>query len=144
MPNLYGFVVWVLGFIGLVLVVWSWRKMKKAQTINDWPIAEGVIEISTPASDENNFTPYVEYKYKVDNNDHTGSLKIESDGTSMPSESHNITNKYPLNSKVNVYYDPSNPQTSTLEPNAGKDVQLIFWLSAGSLVLGLIFVLFKL
>ncbi|TPW18584.1 MAG: hypothetical protein FD130_151 [Halothiobacillaceae bacterium] len=143
MLNLYGLVVWTLGFVGLALLYWSWRRIKKSNTIKKWPMAEGVIEISNPSSVENNFTPLVKYSYTVEKKSHTGVLHIESDGTAMPSDSVNTVKKYPVNAKVDVFYDPNNPEISTLEPQVKKDEKLIFWLCAGSLVTGFTFVLFN-
>lgn len=77
--------------------------------------------------DRTQYWPAVEYQYSVDGIDYT-SHNVTLDGLRSgahvgdgKAEAEEVLSRYPLNSKVTVYYDPNEPANATLQPGASKN-----------------------
>jgi len=143
MSNLYTITIGVFALAGLIIGIWSWKNISKAKKSEAWPKIDGVITSSDSMNNKENLMPEIEYSYQVDEQTHTGKLELATSDVAMPGHAEKHAEKYPLNSTIEVYYDPENPEVSTLEPGVRKDDWFIFWLCVGSLLTGVIFIFFN-
>lgn len=113
-------------FIGLAV-----RTFMRNRAIARWPRAEGVVlatdleSSSHRVTDQNTglhsyttmYTPSVRYRYRAAGRELEGKNIARSvDGCAMSHEAaEKITSKYPPQSKVEVLYDPLDPETAYLE-----------------------------
>jgi len=127
-----GIVAFFLAFIAILIFL----SVLKSQKSTNWPVVEGTIT--------NN--EYVEHKRQ------TGSVKItysynfkgkeySNDRLSFSETSHvlsvvqRIRDKYPIGSKVKVFYNPGNPEESALEPGAsGSSYAFVVLIGVGALI----------
>ncbi len=122
------------GTWAVVTAWWSWHKSRESAT---WPTVEGrVVETQVHRCDDSEgpfFCPQVRYAYLVMGRTYTG----EQISFSMPPEftSHEgakaFLDRYPVGSKVTVFYNPNDPAEAVLSRDASGMV-LYF-------ILGLIF-----
>ena len=91
-----------------------------------WPQTEGeviatrVVErarVSPEVDISNEFEPVISYSYRVDGESYTGdridlSLSLS---FSTPGEAQAVLDRYPIGSRVQVYYEPGNPDNAALE-----------------------------
>lgn len=124
--------------IGLILLLFSIYYYLKAKKSVNWPTTEGtiltsnVLKETSNTSDNNRSTLYkaeICYSYNV------MAQKYLSDKISfMPTYSTTSsklayveTTKYPVNTKVFIYYNPANPKEAVIEPGV-KNSHIIFLL----------------
>ena len=69
-------------------------------------------------------------------------MKFSGDITPSEEFSKRYVEKYPEGSQVRVYYDPENPETSTLEPGPGQGDWLVLAIGLGTLVFGVLLFIF--
>jgi hypothetical protein len=102
-----------------------------------WPMVEGTILKSTlsesrATSEESaSYDPYIFYEYKVGGVSYT-SDQVDLRETALvfftrrPAE--RLVSKYAPNTRVKVYYNPSRPTQSVLEPGITKDIFYLYLL----------------
>ncbi|OPX41020.1 MAG: hypothetical protein DRG82_01810 [Deltaproteobacteria bacterium] len=111
---------------GIFLLAWGGYELKGAQESSNWPSTQGTI-ISSRVSKQTRrdsktrrnvitYYPRVQFKYTVNGRPYT-SNRIEFGGTSggMERVAKRVVNRYPSGKKVNVYYNPKDPQYAILE-----------------------------
>jgi hypothetical protein len=111
------FVLAGLGVAGYGLFV-----LRQAARSSAWPSTDGQIVKSEVACNDGCYAPQIVYSYAVDGQGFHGSEigfgnRISSSDIRHASEH---CGKYPAEAKVNVYYDPDDPQTAVLEPGITK------------------------
>lgn len=134
------FIMPIFAILGILLTIfWGIPTARNAMQSRTWPSAEGTIalsEIATNYDDQDGSVSYsakVLYAYSVNGAEHTGSTVVFGDyGSSDPGHAGGIVGRYPLGSKVQVYYDPVNSNVSVLEPGAG-------WSSFVGIIAGILF-----
>ena len=116
-------------FIGLSIIFFAQGGMILYKAFNSakWPAAAGTI-VSSNVSHHlgGKSAPYsspdITYRYKVGPtiyfNDNIAYAPLNS---SNESKVRQITDRYPVGQVVTVYYDPSNPRDSVLEPGVAAD-----------------------
>lgn len=128
---------------GLAMAAWGWRNMALARKTRDWLATDGIIEESTPASAAGDLMPRIVFSYTVAGRRYQRLLEFP--GGTNPSEelAASYVRKYPAGVKVQVFYDPAEPEHATLERHAGHDDWLIVAIGAGAALFGLGALLFS-
>lgn len=134
------FLMPIFALIGILLTIfWGIPTARNAMKSQQWPSAEGSITLSEVATnydsqdDSVTYSAKVLYAYSVDGTTHTGSTVAFGDyGSSDPSHAGGIVNQYPAGSKVLVYYDSADPNSSVLEPG-------VTWSSFVGVIAGIVF-----
>ena len=117
----------IMGIVGSgITVFWGIPMVMNALASKGWPSVDGVVAVSdfttNRDSDDGNVTygASISYDYTVNGAPHMGSnVHFGQYSTSDPSYGRGIVNRYPVGTRMPVYYDPNNPSTSVLEPGAG-------------------------
>ena len=146
-----GGICFIFFIIGIFIMRAAIHNRRKAEESTSWPSVEGTIirawvETQTHEDDDGSVTtthfPRWEYEFAVSGVTYT-SQQISFGGTSG---SHNELdareglNQYPINSQVQVYYDPSNPEEAVLEPGTQGTMTLIVFGAALALIMFVIIV----
>jgi hypothetical protein len=112
---------------GIFIMIAGIRNRKKAEESTSWPSVQGTIikawvETQEHEDDDGSKTithfPRWEYEFAVSGNTYTGG-NISFGGTggsSRESEAWEALEQYSLNSQVQVFYNPSNPEEAVLVP----------------------------
>jgi len=129
MRNLFTSILFLA--IGLGLAWWGKGYLADAQATAKWPTVEGTVletRIHTYKSTSGSgskkrtttmYEPIVVYRYEVDGKTYThDQVEFASGGSSSASSAKKTIHRYPVGSKVTVYYDPELPQNALLEPGA--------------------------
>lgn len=138
MFNPYSIILGLFVVAGLVATIWGLRVIIIARRSLEWPSVEGKIEVSKVSSDEFDLLPNIEYSYCIGQRTFQQVLKFPSDITPTKEFALNYVEKYPIGKKVQVYYNPANPNHSTLEPGLAKGDWLILAIGLGMLIIGVL------
>lgn len=141
MFNPYAIILGLFIIAGFVAVLWGWFIIAKAQKTRRWPVVEGVIDQSTSALEANDLLPHILFSYTV--NAHTYQRVLEFPGGTSPSPELAISyaRKYPVGTKVPVYFNPDQPDHATLEPGLARGDWMIPAVGIAAMAFG-IFALF--
>lgn len=133
-----GGVCFLFFMIGIFLMIAGIRNRKKAQESTSWPSVQGSItnawvETQEHEDDDGSKTityfPRWEYEFTVDGKTHT-SQNISFGGTGgshRESDAEERLKQYPLNSQVQVFYNPANPEEVALVPGTKGTMGLIYF-----------------
>ncbi len=143
MFNPYVIILVLFVFAGLATSVWGWIMMSKGRKTRHWPATEGTIEESSPTSKNDELMPHIEFSYKVMDIRYRRVMEFAS-GTHPSRElSASYTRKYPVGARVEVFYDPEQPERAALEPGAGRDDWLIFAIGVSATLFGIALLFFS-
>ena len=137
--------IWVLSGLfvlaGLGMASYGLPLLIEARQSASWPAVEGrithseLVDVYRDSDDSNHrqrsYEPNIRYSYRVDGVAYQGTRfsynwrLTENNRT----RARRYTWRYQVNTKVQVYYDPTDPQISTLEPGFGKAT--FMWLVGG-------------
>jgi hypothetical protein len=133
-----GGVCFLFFVIGIFIMLAGIRNRKKAEESTSWPSVQGRItnawvETQEHEDEDGSKTithfPRWEYEFAVSGMTYT-SQNISFGGTrgsNRESEAREGLKQYPLNSEVQVFYNPSNPEEAALVPGTqGTMAQVIF------------------
>ena len=98
-----------------------------ARASRSWPGADGVIIESRLTSNCSHCWPVINYRYVVNGQSYVGDRLVA--GTQDyygPLEAEAKVAQYAVGSNVTVFYDPSNPSMSSLEPGAFRGAVYLF------------------
>ncbi len=123
--NPYIIILAIVTVSGIAISIWGWQILKASQKSRNWPSVDGVIEESTPDSVEDDLLPHIVYHYQVNGNNLRSSFQFPSGTNPLPEFAQAYVKKYPVGANVKVYYNPENPQQSTLEPSAQGDWMIL-------------------
>ncbi len=134
---------------GLGLFAWAWTAYRDGRLSLGWPSVSGqvtsssvTLETTQADSDsrlESTYYPSVSYDYRVDGQALKGSRVGVggAKGFSRKEDAEAAARPYPVGSKVDVYYNPANPEYAVLV--RGANITMV-WIIAGcgavALVLG--------
>jgi hypothetical protein len=94
----------------------------KAQAAKSWPKAAGTVTKSVVMRKESGKIQYVadvQYEYTVDDKKYQNDVvRVRGNSTDSKSTAEKIVSKYPVESKIDVYYDKSDSSDALLEPGA--------------------------
>ncbi|MBL7755563.1 MAG: DUF3592 domain-containing protein [Chitinophagaceae bacterium] len=138
--NLFILLFIVTLFVGLFLVFLGIYYYKRTKTSENWPFTEGIIVDSDLTKSRDNdgqisYRPEIVFEYKLGNKNYK-SNKIDAFinyTSSTSSRALKLINRYPIGTKINVYYDPKMPSFGILEPGLKKGSILL--LSIGFILL---------
>ncbi len=127
--------------IGFVLFYFTYSWITNGLESNNWQSVEGAIissQFISGRTSENKpfYSAEILYEYYIDNVKYL-SNSITSGGQSSsnnPNYAQKIVRKYSEGDKINVYYNPQNPEQSVLEPG-------FHWSDAWPALIGLLFAL---
>jgi hypothetical protein len=120
--------VCLLNFAGLLFRLVRLRG--ETQAARNWDRVEGIIiasEVDQPPShvsdDQDDATPVIRYRYRIDGNDLEGD-HIRVGGVPMTTRllAMQQVARYPLGARVDVYVNPKNPKRALLEPRAQNNI----------------------
>ena len=143
MFNPYSIILGLFLVAGLLATLWSLRIVLTARKTMQWPAVEGLIEeskVSSASSDSferNDLLPHITFSYKVEQQSFQQLMKFPGDITPSEEFSKSYVKKYPVGLRVQVHYNPENPEISTLEPGLGKGDWLVLAIGLGTLVFGI-------
>jgi hypothetical protein len=121
-----GLVIMVI--LGLALTFLGVTKFKKATDAKSWPVTTGLVTGSEVAG-AIKYYPSITYTYSVDsvayNSNIISNINFNTKNRSVVEE---VLKKYPVGSKIEVYYNGSEPSEALLEPgiNTGNILLLAF------------------
>ena len=123
---------------GAILIIVDGRNIQEGLTRKKWPTVEGQI-ISSDVVGGRIFQPEVGYSFTVDQKSYMGNtdLKVPYFGPSSARKevAYKTVADYQVGSKVDVFYNPADPEESYLKPGATWDQYTR--LSLGTLFYGL-------
>src|SRR3954453_10603202 len=130
--------------VGGGTLLWSAWNAFLAVTSHRWPQVEGTILVSdlqrSRDSDGYMYRPEISYRYTVADEEFVGNRARFGDSFSLSwsAPAARLVQRYKVNSRVRVRYDPDNPQQSVLEP--GMNGMVIIGAAAGAffLVIGIL------
>jgi len=118
--NLTG--ILIFGLVGLGLFIGGAWSYSKALATQSWPTTEGRITSSQIYEDsDEDGTSYglnVSYDYVVNDQRYTGTRISLTDYSSSYNYATGLAEKYPVDQRVPVFYDPADPAKSVLETGA--------------------------
>lgn len=113
---------------GLALTIFGVNNSIDAQKTKSWPTTDGII-ITSEVIQSSRFVPHIVYTYSVN----TVELTSEKIGLTnyaqykKKADAAKQADKYPVNTKVTVYYNPSNIGEAILSPGInGSHIFMIF------------------
>jgi len=145
MLNPYSIILGLFVVAGLLATFWGLRIIVMARKTLQWPAVEGTIEESKVASEStesNDLLPHIKFCYSIEHQTFQQVLKFPGDITPSEEFAKSYVDKYPVGSRVQVYYNPANPEIATLEPGLGKGDWLVLAIGLGTLVFGILLFFF--
>ena len=113
--------------LGLLVLLQNQKQLKLAVTACNWPVTvgriiESRISYARPKMDDYDCLTFF-YKYEVDGVSHISkSIDFFGHENGGPvDDMEKIVQAYPQGSEVKIYYDPSDPSVSALEPEHRVD-----------------------
>ncbi len=123
-------------FAGLVVAVFGVVTIIRAGRSLSWPTTEGVVTTSQVVVRDGNYAPAVVFTYAVGGKAYHGTeVAIGAHFTSSDGGDAAVcANRYPVGSKVTVFFDPEAPDHSVLEPGVSKRtyLPLVFGIGFGA------------
>lgn len=117
-----GSMIFLLVFVGvgIGLSLWGWSVLQKARVSESWPQAQGeIVSSEVRRSDDENGSSYsgdVTFEYVVADSRYSSDNVSFGQYSGNRSHAEEIVAKYPVGSRVTVYYDPEDVATAVLEP----------------------------
>jgi hypothetical protein len=130
--NPYTIILGLFTLAGLVATVWGSIIIARARRTLRWPNVEGVIEESRFSSRDYDFLPT-----------YHGTVEFPGDITPTQEFAQSYVDKFPVDRKVQVYFQANNPQHATLEPGLGRGDWLVLAIGLGMLISGVAFLVFS-
>ena len=143
MLNPYALILGLFTFAGLLTTLWGWSIIVQGRKTLRWPAAEGVIEQSAPAADADDLLPHILFSYTVAGQTYRRELEFPGGISPAPEFAVSYAGKFPVGAKVQVYYDPGQPECATLDPGPGRGDWMVFALGLAATVFGVSALLFS-
>ena len=134
--NYYAIILSLVTASGAGLTLWGWQMYRKARKTRNWPSVNGEIIQSDAKSPDNDLLPHIVFKYQVEGELHQTAMQFPAGTQPMPEFSRSYLQKYPVASKVLIYYNPENPRQATLEPEGSADIWMILAIGIAATLFG--------
>ncbi len=106
---------WFFPFLSVLAGGYLWLHWKRGNASVWWPSVQGEILLSEVESDDEKYSPRIEYRYAVDGVQYKGdTLTYRGYGVDRKTAEFCVS-RFPAKSTVPVYYDPGKPSVSVLE-----------------------------
>lgn len=134
----------VFGGVGIGLGIWGWGVLTNARTSEAWPTVEGrvvrsEVDHSTDSEGGDSYLPQIDYTYTLDGMQYENDrVRFGENSYSFRRQAEAEVERYPVGRRVDVYYEPGNPENSVLEPGATLGSYLGVCLGAMFLGIGLV------
>ncbi|MFC3652271.1 DUF3592 domain-containing protein [Dyella humi] len=140
-------------FIGVVAINFGRNTAAKAKQSLSWPTTEGEIahsavlyqtDTSATADNASTYKADVVYRYKVHGKSYSSSKISFLDLASTTNRAQSVVSRYPDNSTVQVYYNPTNPAEAVLEPESVSGITFLYVFGGLFAAAGLFFLIMSL
>lgn len=135
MSNPYIIIIGLFTVVGIGTMFWGLKILLEGRRSRHWPCVKGVITVSHLNSDDDELLPEICFDYLVDKKSFNSTVQFPSGTTPTQEFSKSYISRYPVNSEVDVYYNPLRPEQATLEPGGHSSDWLIFLFGLGATVL---------
>jgi len=123
--NFYSIILASVALGGIGISIWGWLILQKSRKIEQWPRTPGTIETSNPTSAINDLLPEIVFSYQLDGKQYQKQFEFPEGTHPLPEFAKAYNDKYPVGKKVEIFYDPEQPETATLEPGAQGDWMIL-------------------
>lgn len=129
----------IVVFVSGAILLYGAKLLFNANASTSWPTTQGRVissSIDSKREDKQRTTYHAEvlYEFSVAGQNHSSNdITFVEYGSTNPAHARRSVNQYPAGSTVTVYYSPTDPDTSVLEP--GISGQTIFLPSFGAVFL---------
>ena len=123
--NFYPVILVLVTLGGIGISIWGWLILRKSRKIEQWPQVIGIIEASNPRSTENDLLPEIVFSYQINETNYRRQFEFPEGTHPLPEFAKAYNNKYPVGTKVEVFYNPEQPDNATLEPGAQGDWMIL-------------------
>ena len=123
--NLYPVILGTVLVGGVIITAWGWKVLARSRKMKSWPITKGIIEHASPSSESNDLLPHIEFSYQVAEKTYQRTFEFPEGTHPLPEFNQAYLDKYPVGKEVNVYFNPEQPETATLEPEAQGDWMIL-------------------
>lgn len=123
--NLYPAILALVTLGGIGLSIWGWLILQRSRTMEKWPRVTGKIEAFNDRSKENDLLPEIIFSYQVNGKDYRRQFEFPKGTHPLPEFVTFYKNKYPVDATVEIYYNPEQPETATLEPSTQGDWMIL-------------------
>ena len=123
--NLYSLILAAVTLGGIGISIWGWLILQKSRRREQWPQVAGKIEASNTTSQLNDLLPEIIFSYQVNGKDYHKQFEFPEGTHPLPEFTKAYNEKYPVGKTVDVFYNPENPESATLEPNTQGDWMIL-------------------
>ncbi len=123
--NLYPLILAAVAIGGIGISIWGWKTLQRARCVEAWPTVSGSIVACEPTSEVNDLLPDIIFSYQIDGHDYRRSFEFPEGTHPLPEFTRSYMERYPVGKKVDIYYDPENPENATLEPGSQGDWMIL-------------------
>jgi len=123
--NAYFIIILLVIIGGVVTSIWGLRVLIAARKTAQWPTVEGIVKQSEPVSEHDELLPHIVYQYGVGDQKYNSTVKFPPDTNPLPEFARSYVEKFPVGATVEVYYNPQQPEESTLEPHLQGDWMIL-------------------
>ena len=138
--------------VGAIIFGYAMRVARKAAQSLSWPTAEGEItrsaavyqtELNETSGGTDTFKADTAYQYVVNARSYVSSRISMADfmTASTTGRAQSIAEQYPSKSRVEVFYNPSDPSEAVLEPGDCTGIKLIYFIGGIFAAAGLFFLI---
>ena len=128
---------------GVMSTIWGWSIMAKAKRSKSWPTVEAKIVSSKRGPDKKDPLPEVVFNYVVEGRGYTKLQDFPPSVTPDREFTDAFLEKYPVGTRVPVYYDPLDPEQATLDTGFISGDRIVFALGIAMTLFGVISLLFR-
>ena len=123
--NLYPVILGAVLIGGIGISIWGWKVLARSKKMKAWPTTTGVIEQASPSSEAHDLLPYILFSYQVAEKTYQCAFEFPEGTHPLPEFNQAYLDKYPVGKEVEVYYNPEQPETATLEPETRGDWMIL-------------------
>ena len=138
MLNPYSIILGLFVASGVLVTLWGVRIIFIARKTLKWPFVGGKIEESRINFGAGDLLPCIVFSYNVGEKNYQQQMTFPRDITPSQEFTKSYLEKYPVGFLVQVFYDPNNPESATLEPGPAEGDWLILVVGLAMLVLGIL------
>lgn len=128
MSKLNMLIIILASLAGLAVTIFAANNSVNAYKSKSWPTTEGTI-YSSEVTGSSRYIPKVVYTYNVDTNAYSSERIRLKDMAQYKKQqdAQEVANKFPVDAKVKVYYNPNKADEAILEPGIkGEHIFMLF------------------
>ncbi|MDH5378227.1 MAG: DUF3592 domain-containing protein, partial [Gammaproteobacteria bacterium] len=129
----YSLIILVFVLAGVVMAVWSWRKIQNKKQTLDWPEIKAKVVSSKI---DQNLTPDIEYEFELNGKQVQKKYEFTEGMTASPEYAQRVVEQHPVGSQLTVYYDPKNPDHIIMSRGPDKEDKISLAIGVAMVVFG--------